>query len=123
MEWTLKVIDFFSAAHFLRNYRGKCENLHGHNWKVELEVKGNRLNEAGFVMDFKELKRILKEIVEELDHKLLNEKPPFNRINPSSENIAKYIFDMDKEQLPPHVRISSVTVWESETSCASYSES
>ena len=122
MGWILKIIDTFSAAHFLKNYKGACENLHGHNWKVELEVKGSKLDQTGLLIDFKELKKILKEILEELDHKLLNEKPPFNRINPSSENIAKFIFDKVSKKLPPHVQVKSVTVWESEKACATYTE-
>ena len=118
--WRLKVIDSFSAAHFLRNYKGKCENLHGHNWKVELEVEGERLDETGLLIDFKELKKILKNVLELLDHRLINDIPPFDWQNPSSENIAKFISEKVEERLPEGVRVASVTVWESERACATY---
>lgn len=120
MPWTLRVIDGFDAAHFLRNYRGKCENLHGHNWRVELEVEGDSLDDAGMLVDFKVLKGILKEVVERLDHVLLNEVAPFDEVNPSSENIARYIFEEVARRVPEGIRVRSVAVWESDTACAVY---
>ena len=122
MPWILKVTDSFSSAHFLRNYRGKCENVHGHNWKVELEVIGERLDETGLLIDFKVLKGILRDVLGVLDHRLLNEIPPFDTCNPSSENIAKVIFEQVRERLPEGVRVRSVTVWESDNACATYFE-
>ena len=118
--WRLKVIDSFSAAHFLRNYKGKCENLHGHNWKVELEVEGESLDETGLLIDFKELKKMLKDVLELLDHRLINDISPFDQYNPSSENIARFISEKVEERLPEGVRVTSVTVWESEKACATY---
>ena len=120
MPWRLKVKNSFSAAHFLRNYHGKCERLHGHNWRVELEVEGDRLDEMGLLMDFKDLKRILGEVIDRLDHCLVNELSPFDRVNPSSENLARYIFEEVKKRLPEEVRVHSVTVWESDSACATY---
>ena len=122
MGWILRVIDHFSSAHFLKNYQGACERLHGHNWKVEIEVKGDKLDDSGILMDFKILKSILKEVLSVLDHRLINEVYPFTEINPSSENIAKFIFDEVKRRLPSHVKMHSVCVWESDTSCAVYIE-
>ncbi len=122
MPWVLKVTDSFSSAHFLKNYRGKCENVHGHNWRVELEVVGEKIDKTGLLIDFKVLKGILKDVLGVLDHRLLNEIPPFDRCNPSSENIAKVIFEQVKERLPEGVRVRSVTVWESDNACATYFE-
>lgn len=117
--YKIKVEAHFSAAHKLRGYRGKCEELHGHNWKVEARVSSDRLDKAGMVMDFKDLKSGLNKILEKLDHKYLNNIPYFKKTNPTSENIASYIY----ERLKPQVGIlSSVTVWESENACATYSE-
>ncbi len=120
MPWILKVSDSFGSAHFLRNYRGKCENLHGHNWRVEVEVMGNEIDEAGMLVDFKVLKSALKRVIEPLDHRLLNEVPPFDVENPSSENLARYIFRRLQKELS--VRVYRVTVWESENACATYFE-
>ena len=115
--YTLTVEDHFASAHQLRGYKGKCENLHGHNWKVVVEVQGHNLNEIGLLIDFHDLKKILKNILEHLDHKNLNETAPFDTINPSSENICKYIYDKISEELNG---IKSVTVCESATSRCMY---
>ena len=108
----------FSAAHRLRNYSGKCENLHGHNWMVEAAVSSKTLDRSGLLIDFKILKERLKKILDNFDHTNLNELTFFKRKNPTSENIAKFIFDMlKKEGISPQ----RVSVWESDTSCATYS--
>lgn len=121
--FTLTVEETFAAAHQLREYQGKCENLHGHNWKVELSVVGSEQDSAGMVMDFGELKKILREITALLDHTNLNEVPPFDVINPSSENIAAFFFAEAKKRLGrQNVKILSVTIWESATSRCTYSE-
>ena len=122
--YRLKVKDYFSSAHYLRNYQGACENLHGHNWMVELVVEGEKLNEIEILIDFKELKNTLKEVLSELDHRLINELPYFQKRNPSSENIAKFIFERVKEKLRcyPHVKVKEVTVFETEKASATYSE-
>lgn len=111
----------FSSAHQLRGYKGKCENLHGHNWKVQAVVTAEKLNEIGLAIDFHELRKSCNEIVATLDHAVLNEIFPFTEINPSSENIAKWIYDsMEKKMASYDISVSSVTVWESETASATY---
>ena len=120
----IKIITDFSAAHRLENFYGKCESLHGHNWKVEVFLLGDRLDEAGLVKDFGVVKAKAREVLAELDHKYLNELPVFRQQNPSSENLARYLFERLGAALNGEgVRVSRVSVWESETSCASYFES
>ena len=107
----------FSAAHMLRGYKGKCENMHGHNWAVEAAVSSTTLNKGGLLLDFRVLKDRLEKILSRLDHKNLNKIAYFKKHNPTSENIAKYIFDMlVKNGIGPY----RVSVWESDTSCATY---
>jgi 6-pyruvoyltetrahydropterin/6-carboxytetrahydropterin synthase len=119
--YTLMVETKFAAAHQLRGYKGKCENLHGHSWKVRICVCSESLNNIGLAVDFTDLKRIANEIVEPLDHTCLNNIPPFTEINPSSENIAKWIFDSLGEKTAPYqVGVKSVTVWESDSASATY---
>ncbi|MFH1338367.1 MAG: 6-carboxytetrahydropterin synthase QueD [Candidatus Omnitrophota bacterium] len=113
----IKVTGEFSSAHNLRGYRGKCEELHGHNWKAEVIVSGKKLDKTGMLMDFKKLKFRLNKILDKLDHKHLNRLGYFDKINPTSENIAKYIYDSLKLQT---VNPESVTVWESDRSSATY---
>lgn len=120
--YSLKVVSYFSAAHRLRDYHGKCEVLHGHNWKVEVEIKAKEVGKNGMVMDFKVLKSLLRECLERLDHGYLNEIPPFDKENPTSELIARYIFKTLKDKIPPTTSLKKVSVWESETTCASYWE-
>ena len=111
----------FSAAHNLREVGGKCESLHGHNFTVEVAVESERLGEGGMVVDFRTLKAKTKEILSRLDHRYLNELPPFRRSNPSSENLAAYIFKELSRQIDRgKKRVSWVSVWESETSRATY---
>ena len=120
--YELKVITRFAAAHQLKMVAKKCENLHGHNWKIEVCLAGEALNSAGVLMDFGQLKEILSEIIERLDHKFLNELEYFNdSFPPSSENIAYYIANELKASINnPLVKVSSVTAWESENACATY---
>ena len=120
----LKIVDYFAAAHNLINYKGKCEELHGHNWKVEVIVKGNKLDNAGMLIDFKILKKYLKEVLDNLDHKYINELSEFKDLSPSSEHIAKFIFEKMKEKLnDSDAEIFEVRCWESINSCAIYRES
>ncbi|MBU1121659.1 MAG: 6-carboxytetrahydropterin synthase QueD [Candidatus Omnitrophota bacterium] len=119
--YKIKVVTHFSAAHSLREYKGKCESLHGHNWKVEVLVSAEKLNPPGMVMDFGELKGIVKDVLEGLDHKHLNDLDYFKKENPSSETIAKYIFDKLKGKIEnDSCDLTEVRVWETENSCASY---
>ena len=113
----------FASAHQLRGYKGKCENIHGHNWKVQVYVTTDRLNEIDIAIDFHDLKRITIEVVGQLDHTCLNDIFPFTEKNPSSENISRWIFDSLRKRLADYkVNISAVTVWESETASATYFE-
>lgn len=113
----------FASAHQLRGYKGKCENLHGHNWKVQISVSAERLNDIDIAIDFHDLKKIANEVISPLDHAYLNDIFPFTEKNPSSENIAKWIFDSMKKKInDDNIRISAVTVWESDTASASYYE-
>jgi len=121
--WRIKVIDWFSAGHQLRGYQGKCEALHGHNFRVEVVVEGDKLDEVGLLIDFKRLKRLLVEILGELDHTFLNELEAFSQQNPSSELIAKYIYEKLAERIPEGVRLKEVWVFESEKAGAGYSPS
>ena len=117
----LKVVTHFAAAHQLTMVAKKCENLHGHNWKVEVYVTGDKLNDAGVVMDFGEIKKHLADIKKSLDHRFLNELECFQHGNPSSENIAKYIAEAMQEKIAePGIRVSRVSAWESEDACATY---
>ncbi|MCX7679273.1 MAG: 6-carboxytetrahydropterin synthase QueD [Spirochaetes bacterium] len=122
--FVLTIEEEFSSAHQLRGYKGKCENLHGHNWKVVLSVKGEHLNDIGLLIDFGELKAILKSILSTLDHANLNQIPYFSTHNPSSEHIAKYIATQFTDALCTHnishISLESVTVWESTTSRCTY---
>ena len=119
--YELKIITEFSAAHNLRNFRGKCEALHGHNWKVEVVLSGKNLDDSGVVLDFAEIKAATSEIMSEIDHRYLNDLPFFMENNPSSENIARYIFHRLQEKIDnDRVRIRRVTAWESQDACASY---
>jgi 6-pyruvoyltetrahydropterin/6-carboxytetrahydropterin synthase len=115
----------FAAAHQLRNYQGKCERLHGHNYKVRVTVEGEQLDPTGLVVDFVEVKRLLEGVIDRLDHTCLNEVPPFDVLNPSAENIAKLFYDEIARGLAAGergvpVRVAAVKVWETETCTAAY---
>ncbi|MGD9496768.1 MAG: 6-carboxytetrahydropterin synthase QueD [Armatimonadota bacterium] len=112
----------FSAAHALRGYSGDCARVHGHNYRVLLTVEGEELNESGILVDFAELKRVCDAILDELDHRNLCEVPPFDAVNPSSENLARYLHRRASEALRGVVRVSGVTVYESPTSSVTYRE-
>lgn len=118
----LKVVTQFAAAHQLKMVAEKCENLHGHNWKIEVYLKGEKLNRAGVLMDFGEIKKHVAEIMARLDHKFLNEAGPFNdAYPPSSENIAHFVATQLQAAIKePALKVSRVAAWESENACASY---
>jgi 6-pyruvoyltetrahydropterin/6-carboxytetrahydropterin synthase len=119
----LTIETYFSAAHQIRGYRGECEKLHGHNWKIQVHVIAERLNEIDIVIDFHELKGLTEEVVAPLDHSFLNDIFPFTEKNPSSENIAKWIYDSLRKKINNgNIHLSAVTVWESDTSSAAYFE-
>lgn len=112
----------FAAAHRLNNYQGACENLHGHNFIVEASIKCEKLDESYIAMDFKQLKKVLKEITDELDHTYLNDNEYFNKTNPTSEMIAKYIYEKLKGMLSDTCKPSSVSIYETQNSKATYFE-
>ncbi|PIQ88604.1 MAG: 6-carboxytetrahydropterin synthase QueD [Candidatus Omnitrophica bacterium CG11_big_fil_rev_8_21_14_0_20_42_13] len=116
----VKVISDFSAAHSLREYKGQCEELHGHNWKVEVSVSSLGLDKLGLVIDFRKLKRQLKPILNLLDHKHINKLSYFKKTNPSSENIAKFIYEKLASRIGTEFIMLKVTVWENERSSATY---
>ncbi|MBW2303696.1 MAG: 6-carboxytetrahydropterin synthase QueD [Deltaproteobacteria bacterium] len=121
--YELKIVTHFAAAHQLREFAGKCEKLHGHNWKVEVAVSGHQLAENGLLLDFREIKKATDEVLDGLDHEFLNELEAFQTVNPSSENIARFIFEALSRKLNnDQVRVSWVSAWESETACATYME-
>jgi 6-pyruvoyltetrahydropterin/6-carboxytetrahydropterin synthase len=113
----------FSSGHALRGYKGKCENVHGHNYKVRVTLEGPQLDSVGLLYDFTHLKRVIREIVGGVDHKFLNDMAPFDVINPSAENLAKYFYDETTRQmnaLPEGARVTSITIWETDTTSATY---
>jgi len=118
--YQLRVFDWFSAGHQLKGYQGKCEAVHGHNFKVEVTVSGNKLDKTGLIVDFKVLKKSLAEVLARLDHTLLNKLPPFQKKNPSAENIARYIYEKLSEKLPAKVKLVEVCIWESDQAGVSY---
>ena len=124
--YEVTVEDTFAAGHYLRNYKGKCENPHGHNYRVRVTLAGQELDQAGLLLDFKDLKRVMKPVIDYLDHRMMNDLEPFTTLNPSAENLAKYFFDQTNERLKQHtngrVEIKRVTIWETDTSIATYYE-
>ena len=116
----------FSSGHYLRNYVGKCENPHGHNYKVRVTLCGSELDEAGLLLDFKLLKQVLRPIIERIDHQLLNDLEPFTVLNPSAENLAKYFYDQTRAHLAAvtqgRVRVKDCILWETDTTTATYYE-
>ncbi|WP_263368072.1 6-carboxytetrahydropterin synthase QueD [Edaphobacter bradus] len=116
----------FSSGHYLRDYHGKCENPHGHNYRVLVTLVGKELDSSGLLLDFKELKRLLRPIVEYLDHNMINELEPFTVLNPSAENLARYFFDQTNTRLLEltrgRVRVAQSTVFETDSSAATYRE-
>jgi 6-pyruvoyltetrahydropterin/6-carboxytetrahydropterin synthase len=119
--YEITVYSHFSGAHRLRHLRSRCENLHGHNWRIEVSVVSSRLNQKGIVLDFGILKEKVEKVLKTLDHTYLNDLPSFSKREPSSENIAKYLFDQLKGELGRYsVRLKRVTAWESDTASATY---
>jgi len=121
--YEVTVEDVFSSAHRLRNYRGKCERMHGHNWKVNVTVGGDTIDENGLLIDFHIMKKELRKILDVLDHNDLNRIPSFHRINPTSENICFYVYRKMRSALRKYpVKVRKVIVWENDKQSASYQE-
>ena len=119
------VEETFAAGHALRNYHGKCENVHGHNYKIRAKLEGQQLDEAGLLVDFNDVKRILNEIIDRVDHKFLNDVAPFDTLNPSAENMARWFYEEMVKGLAAapaktDARLAEVRVWETDTSVAAY---
>jgi 6-pyruvoyltetrahydropterin/6-carboxytetrahydropterin synthase len=122
----ISVEDSFAAGHALSGYRGKCENPHGHNYKVRITLTGESLDEIGLLYDFKELKQLMGEVIERLDHQYLNDVEPFKSLNPTAENMAKYLYEQFSASLKPlthgRIRLKRVKLWETDTTSATYFE-
>jgi 6-pyruvoyltetrahydropterin/6-carboxytetrahydropterin synthase len=121
--YEVSVDETFAAAHNLRGYKGKCEDLHGHNYKVRVTLAGKEVDSVGLLYDFVHLKQVIQGVIRSLDHKYLNELSPFDVLNPSAENIAKYIYDQtakELRQVPNGAGVSSITVWETDVTAATY---
>ncbi|MBB5056156.1 6-pyruvoyltetrahydropterin/6-carboxytetrahydropterin synthase [Granulicella aggregans] len=116
----------FSSGHYLRNYQGKCENPHGHNYKIFVTLIGEELDETGLLLDFKLLKHLLRPVVDYLDHQMINELKPFDELNPSAENLARYFYQQTAQQLSDmtagRVRVKDATIYETDSSFARYYE-
>jgi 6-pyruvoyltetrahydropterin/6-carboxytetrahydropterin synthase len=122
-RYTLKVLTDFASAHTLRGYPGACARMHGHNWKVEVEVQAEQLDELGIAIDFKTIRRETNTICDRLDHQYLNDLEPFTELNPTAENIAAYLFHAIAAVINnERVRVSAVTLWETDRACVRYSE-
>jgi 6-pyruvoyltetrahydropterin/6-carboxytetrahydropterin synthase len=121
--YEVSVDETFSAGHALRGYKGKCENVHGHNYKVRVTLAGKELDSVGLLYDFVHLKQVIQVVIGSLDHRFLNDFAPFDSINPSAENIARYIYDETSKQMRQTENgagISSITVWETDVTAATY---
>ena len=116
----------FSSGHYLRNYCGKCENPHGHNYKVRVTLAGAELDSTGLLLDFKLLKQVMRPAIDRIDHQMLNDLEPFTRLNPSAENLARYFYQETNVQLAGmtqgRVRVKDCTIWETDTTTATYYE-
>jgi 6-pyruvoyltetrahydropterin/6-carboxytetrahydropterin synthase len=119
----VSVEETFSAGHALRGYRGKCENPHGHNYRVRVTLEGPQLDAIGLLCDFTQLKQVMREIIGGLDHQFMNDLEPFRAVNPSAENMAKYFYEQISQQLkglPPGAHVTDTVVWETDTTSAQY---
>lgn len=121
--YELTILSEFEAAHLIPNYPGKCRRLHGHNWKVEIALAGDKLDDLGMVIDFRDFKDAANKVIDRLDHYCLNEIEPFQNTAPTAENIAKYIYDQLLKEgcFPKNIRLEFVKVWESPRSAVKYS--
>jgi len=120
----VSVEETFSSGHALRGYKGKCENPHGHNYRVQVTLEGPQLDNIGLLVDFAQLKQVIRGIIARLDHQFLNDLEPFTTVNPSAENMAKYFYDELTGQLkglPPGARVTDIVIWETDTASAKYS--
>jgi 6-pyruvoyltetrahydropterin/6-carboxytetrahydropterin synthase len=117
----LSIESRFSAAHAINGYKGECKQLHGHDWKIQIEVAADRLNEIGMAIDFHQLQDITQDILKQFDHQYINELPQFKDLNPTAENLAKYIYEQVEMKLPDGVQMDQISIWEGEKYCVRYS--
>ncbi len=120
--YRLSIQTNISAAHLIRGYKGPCARLHGHNWKLKVDVTASVLNEIGMAIDFKDLKEITWKIAGRYDHQNFNEIAPFDKINPTAENVAKYFFEEIDRLLPEGIKMAKISLWETEKYLVEYSE-
>ena len=121
----ITIEESFAAGHALRNYRGKCENVHGHNYRCQVQVEGEDLDDIGLLVDFVELKRVVHSVLDRMDHQWLNDWPPFDKLNPSAENMARYFYQQVSGELrggarQNPIRVAEVKIWETDTATATY---
>ena len=119
----VSVEETFSSGHALRGYKGKCENVHGHNYRVQITLEGPQLDSIGLLVDFTHLKQVIREIIKRLDHQFINDLEPFTTINPSAENLAKYFYEeviSKVKDLPAGARVTDAVIWETDTAFARY---
>ena len=119
----VSVEETFSSGHALRGYKGKCENVHGHNYRVQVTIQGQQLDSIGLLVDFVEVKKLMGRVVDRLDHQFINDLEPFTTVNPSAENLAKYFYENLTGQLtglPPGAKLKHVVIWETDTAMARY---
>ena len=117
----MTIEETFAAGHALRNYKGKCENVHGHNYRCQVTLEGEQLDEIGLLVDFVELKKVVHAVLDRMDHQWLNDFPPFDKLNPSAENMAKFIFDEVTAGLgETSAQVTAVRLWETDTASATY---
>lgn len=122
-RYTMKILTDFAAAHYLREYEGECSRLHGHNWKVEVTVNASALDNVGMGMDFKVIKKATKDLINELDHYNLNDIPPFDKINPTAENISAYLYkELSARLNNDTAKVEAITLWETDRACVTYAE-
>ena len=119
----VSVEETFSAGHALRGYKGKCENVHGHNYRVQITLEGPELDQIGLLVDFTHIKKVMRDLIKRLDHQFINDLEPFTTVNPSAENMAKYFFEevsQHLKEMPPGAMVKDVVIWETDTACAKY---
>ena len=122
-KYRMKIVTDFAAAHQLRDYPGVCSRLHGHNWKVEVDVVASQLDKVGMGLDFADIKTATRELIGTLDHRNLNDLVPFDTVNPTAENIAAHLYQrLSKELNDERVKVDAITIWETERACVTYSE-
>jgi len=122
-KYRMKIVTDFAAAHQLRDYPGVCSRLHGHNWKVEVDVVASHLDKVGMGLDFADIKMATRELIGTLDHRNLNDLAPFDTVNPTAENIAAHLYQrLSKELNDERVKVDAITIWETERACVTYSE-